>query len=47
MRVYIYENKAEVAEYAAHYIVSRINAFNPTADRPFVMGFPTCEPVFE
>lgn len=30
-----------VGKWAAHYIVQRINAFKPCADRPFVLGLPT------
>ncbi|NJD84931.1 glucosamine-6-phosphate deaminase [Candidatus Erwinia dacicola] len=31
----------QVGKWAACHIVNRINAFNPTADRPFVLGLPT------
>lgn len=31
----------EVGAWAANYIVQKINAFQPTADRPFVLGLPT------
>ncbi|AAW86852.1 MULTISPECIES: glucosamine-6-phosphate deaminase [Aliivibrio] len=35
-------NRAEqVGAWSAQHIVNRINAFNPTADRPFVLGLPT------
>lgn len=35
-------NTAEqVGKWAARHIVNRINAFKPTADRPFVLGLPT------
>lgn len=29
------------AVYTANYIIKRINAFRPTAERPFVLGLPT------
>lgn len=32
----------QVGKWAARHIVNRINAFKPTADRPFV---PVCQPV--
>eukprot|EP00042_Codosiga_hollandica_P022625 m.85173 g.85173 ORF g.85173 m.85173 type:complete len:301 (+) comp50862_c0_seq3:354-1256(+) len=41
MRLFIYENKEEVGDFTAKYIISRINAFKPTADKPFVLGLPT------
>lgn len=31
----------QVAKWAARHIVQRINQFNPTAERPFVLGLPT------
>lgn len=31
----------EVGAWAANYIVQKINAFKPTAERPFVLGLPT------
>lgn len=31
----------QVGKWAARHIVNRINAFKPTADRPFVLGLPT------
>ena len=30
-----------VGKWAARHIVNRINAFKPTAERPFVLGLPT------
>lgn len=30
-----------MSEYIADYLVSRIKAFAPTADKPFVLGIPT------
>ncbi|KAK2759311.1 hypothetical protein FQN54_002789 [Arachnomyces sp. PD_36] len=41
MRVIIREDVDSVSEYIADYIVSRINAFCPTARKPFVLGLPT------
>ena len=32
---------AQVGRWSAAYIVGKINAFNPTADKPFVLGLPT------
>ncbi|MDX2321862.1 MAG: glucosamine-6-phosphate deaminase [Moritella sp.] len=32
---------AQVGRWSAAYIVNKINAFNPTADKPFVLGLPT------
>ena len=32
---------AQVGRWSASYIVNKINAFNPTADKPFVLGLPT------
>lgn len=41
MRVIIRNNAEQVAKYVAHYIAARINAFKPTAEKPFVLGLPT------
>lgn len=41
MRVIIKEDYSTCAEWAANHIVRRISAFNPTPDRPFVVGLPT------
>ena len=41
MRVIIKEDYETCAEWAANHIVFRINSYNPTADRPFVLGLPT------
>jgi len=41
MRIIIRDDSNKVAEYIANYVVDRINAFKPTADRPFVLGLPT------
>ena len=41
MRLIINRNYAQLSEWAAAYIVKRINDFVPTEDRPFVLGLPT------
>ncbi len=41
MRLIPLESSARVALWAARHITQRINAFNPTADRPFILGLPT------
>lgn len=41
MRVIIRRDPEEVASWVAEYVRRRINEFNPTADRPFVLGLPT------
>ncbi len=41
MRVIIEKNYDALSEWAANHVVERINEFNPTADRPFVLGLPT------
>ncbi|MBO4503379.1 MAG: glucosamine-6-phosphate deaminase, partial [Bacteroidales bacterium] len=41
MRVIIEKNYEEMSRWAASHIVERINAFNPTAEKPFVLGLPT------
>ena len=41
MRLIIEENKSEVAMWVATYVKKRINEFNPSAKRPFVLGLPT------
>ncbi|KAL0956258.1 hypothetical protein HGRIS_002412 [Hohenbuehelia grisea] len=41
MRLIIREDPADVGEYIATYICKRINDFEPTASRPFVLGLPT------
>ncbi|KAJ5554478.1 hypothetical protein N7513_004437 [Penicillium frequentans] len=40
-RVIIREDPQTVSVYIAEYIVSRIKAFNPTENQPFVLGLPT------
>lgn len=41
MKLFIYDDKVDVGEKAARYIVDRINAFSPTESRKFVLGLPT------
>lgn len=41
MRLIPLDVPAQVAQWAAQHIVARIKAFNPTADKPFVLGLPT------
>ena len=41
MRLIIQENYEQISKWAAAYIVQKINHFNPTADKPFVLGLPT------
>ncbi|KAI5294301.1 hypothetical protein KEM52_004301 [Ascosphaera acerosa] len=40
-RVIIRKNPETVSEYVADYLISRINAFDPTPEKPFVLGLPT------
>ncbi|MBC9131855.1 glucosamine-6-phosphate deaminase [Frischella sp. Ac48] len=41
MRLIPLKHSQEIGAWAADYIVKKINSFNPTADRPFVLGLPT------
>ncbi|PTU23787.1 hypothetical protein P175DRAFT_05497 [Aspergillus ochraceoroseus IBT 24754] len=41
MRVIIRDTALEASEYIADYIISRIKAFKPTEETPFVLGLPT------
>lgn len=41
MRLVIMEEKAQVANLCAEYVVKRINDFNPTESKMFVLGLPT------
>ena len=34
-------SKHNIGQWAAHYVAGKINAFKPTAERPFVLGLPT------
>ncbi|WP_392561190.1 glucosamine-6-phosphate deaminase [Orbus sturtevantii] len=41
MRLIPLQNAQQGGAWAANYIVEQINRFNPTADKPFVLGLPT------
>lgn len=41
MRVIIKENYDEMSRWAASYIMDKINTFQPTETKPFVLGLPT------
>ena len=41
MRLIIEESYGKMSQWAASYIVKRINEFNPTPEKPFVLGLPT------
>ena len=41
MRVIIEPNYELMSQWAANYVVNRINAAKPTAEKPFVLGLPT------
>ena len=41
MRVIIRNNYENMSKWTADYIVEKINNFNPSSERPFVMGLPT------
>lgn len=41
MRVIIEPNYEKLSQWAADYVVNKINAFQPTAEKPFVLGLPT------
>lgn len=41
MRLIPLQTVAQVGQWAARHIVETINCFNPTADKPFVLGLPT------
>lgn len=41
MRLIPLQNAEQVGKWAARHIVERINAFQPTAQKPFVLGLPT------
>ncbi|MDD6784256.1 MAG: glucosamine-6-phosphate deaminase [Bacteroidaceae bacterium] len=41
MRVIIKDNYAQLSQWAANYVASRINAANPTPEKPFKLGCPT------
>lgn len=41
MRLIIQPDYSDLSRWSANYVASKINAFAPTADRPFVLGLPT------
>ena len=41
MRVIIEPNYEKMSQWAANHITKRINEFNPTEEKPFVLGLPT------
>jgi len=41
MRLIIQPNYQQVSQWAANYVAARINAANPSAQKPFVLGCPT------
>lgn len=41
MRVIIEKDYDDLSQWAAAYVIHRINAARPTADKPFVLGLPT------
>lgn len=41
MRVIIQPDYQKISDWTANYIVEKINKFNPTADKMFVLGLPT------
>lgn len=41
MRVIIEKNYDELSQWAANHVIETINQFQPTAEKPFVLGLPT------
>jgi glucosamine-6-phosphate deaminase len=41
MRVIIEQDYDRMSQWAAEHVIERINAFKPTAEKPFVLGLPT------
>ena len=41
MRLIIEQDAANLARWAAEYVIERINAAKPTAEKPFKLGLPT------
>ncbi|MBR5829161.1 MAG: glucosamine-6-phosphate deaminase, partial [Bacteroidaceae bacterium] len=41
MRLIIQPNYQQLSCWAASYVAKKINDFNPTAEKPFVLGLPT------
>lgn len=41
MKILIHEHYQSLSKWTAYYVASKINAFNPTPEKPFVLGLPT------
>lgn len=41
MRLLILPDTSSISDWVANYVAAKINKFNPTVDRPFVLGLPT------
>ena len=41
MRVIIESDYQKMSQWAAEHVIERINAFQPTKEKPFVLGLPT------
>jgi len=41
MRILIHKNYYQISNWTANYIAGKINAFQPTKEKPFVLGLPT------
>ncbi len=41
MRILIHENYQQLSKWTAYYIAKKIKEFNPTPEKPFVLGLPT------
>lgn len=41
MRILIHENYKQISKWTANYIANKIIEFNPTPEKPFVLGLPT------
>jgi len=41
MRILIHENYQQISKWTANYIANKIKTFNPTPEKPFVLGLPT------
>ena len=41
MRILIHKNYAQISKWTASYIAEKINGFQPTPEKPFVLGLPT------
>jgi glucosamine-6-phosphate deaminase len=41
MRILIHDNYDRLSTWVAHYVANKINHFQPTPDKPYVLGLPT------